>query len=78
MIVISPFTKKHYVSHTTADNTAILRLIEKRFSIDPLTNRDAAQMDMTEFFEFGNPAWVTPPSPPAQTMSGPCYLDSLP
>ncbi|HZS99926.1 MAG TPA: alkaline phosphatase family protein [Terriglobales bacterium] len=78
MIVISPFTKKHYVSHTTADNTAILRLIEKRFSIDPLSNRDAAQMDMTEFFEFGNPAWVTPPSPPAQTMSGPCYLDSLP
>jgi phospholipase C len=43
-----------------------------------LTKRDADQMDMTEFFDFVNPPWVTPPSPPAQNMGGPCYLDTLP
>jgi phospholipase C len=78
LIVISPFTKKHYVSHTTADSTAILKLIETRFNVPALTKRDAAQMDMTEFFDFVNPPWVTPPSPPAQVTTGPCYLDSLP
>ena len=78
LIVISPFTLKHYVSHTTADYTAILKLIETRFGLSPLTKRDAAEMDMTEFFDFQNPPWATPPSPPAQNVSGPCYLDHLP
>jgi phospholipase C len=78
LIVVSPFTKKNYVSHTTADYTAILKLIETRFNVSALTKRDAAQMDMTEFFDFTNPPWVTPPTPPAQNVSGPCYLDHLP
>jgi len=78
LIVISPFTKKNYVSHTKADFTAILKLIERRFGLPGLTKRDAAQMDMTEFFDFTNPPWLTPPSPPAQSTSDPCYLNSLP
>ncbi len=78
MVVISPFARKHYVSHTEADNTAILRLIEKRFNLQPLTKRDAAQIDMTEFFDFSTVPWSTPPQPPKQNTSGPCYLDRLP
>jgi phospholipase C len=78
LIVISPFTRKHFVSHTVADYTAILKLIETRFKLPALTARDAAQMDMTEFFDFKNPPWATPPVPPAQNMSGACYLDHLP
>jgi phospholipase C len=77
MIVVSPFTKRHYVSHTTADSTAILKLIETRFKLASLTKRDAGQMDMTEFFDFAGVPWDTPPSPPAQNMTGPC-LDTLP
>jgi phospholipase C len=77
MIVVSPFTRKNYVSHTVADYTAILALIEKRFSISPLTLRDAAQMDMTEFFDFGNIPWATPPTPPTQTTGGVCSFQNL-
>jgi phospholipase C len=72
LIVISPFTKKNYVSHTVADYTAILKLIETRFSIAALTQRDAAQIDMTEFFDFQNVPWATPPTPPAQATNGVC------
>jgi phospholipase C len=79
MIVVSPFTKKNYVSHTTADYTAILRLIEGRFNLQPLTNRDAAQVDasgnpiMLEFFDFKNVPWATPPANvPAQNTNGTC------
>jgi phospholipase C len=78
LLVISPFTKKNYVSHTSADFTAILKLIEARFGLLALTKRDAAQMDMTEFFDFSNPPWLTPPSPPVQSTSDPCYVNKLP
>lgn len=72
LIVISPFSKKNYVSHTVADYTAILKLIEARFQVPSLTKRDAAQMDMTEFFDFQNVPWATPPAPPAQVTTGAC------
>jgi len=78
LIVVSPFTKKHYVSHTVADSTAILKLIESRFGVASLTARDAAQPDLTEFFNFTNPPWKIPPTPPAQNTGGPCYLNMLP
>jgi phospholipase C len=78
LIVISPYSKKNYVSHTVADTTAILKMIETRFNLPNLTQRDAAQMDMTEFFDFNNPVWMTPPTPPTQNTSGPCYLNKLP
>lgn len=78
LIVVSPYAKKNYVSHSVADLTAILKLIETRFGVPALTKRDAAQIDMTEFFDFNNPPWTTPPSPPAQNTSGACYLNKLP
>src|SRR5579864_6894142 len=42
-IVVSPFSKAHYVYHTPMDTTAILTFIEKRFQLKPLTKRDAAK-----------------------------------
>jgi len=77
LIVISPFTKKNYVSHTAADYTAILKFIETRFSLKALTQRDAAQMDMTEFFDFQNVPWATPPNPPEQSTAGVCDAADL-
>lgn len=78
LIVISPFAQKNFVSHTVADYTAILKFIETRFKLQPLTQRDAAQIDMTEFFDFVNQPWMTPPQLPTQNTGGPCYLDHLP
>jgi phospholipase C len=75
LIVVSPFTRKNYVSHGAADYTAILKFIETRFGLQPLTKRDAAQIDMTEFFDFKNVPWATAPSPsqiPQQSTSGAC------
>jgi phospholipase C len=79
-IVVSPFAKKNYVSHTTYDHTAILKLIEERFGLSPLSNRDAAQADMgTDFFDFVNVPWATPPTNvPTQVRGGSCNLNALP
>lgn len=77
LIVISPFTKKNYVSHTFADYTAMLKLIETRFNLPSLTARDNNQPDMTEFFDFVNVPWKTPPTPPTQVRNLPCVLETL-
>ncbi len=73
MIVISPFAKKNYVSHTVYDTTATLTLIEKRFGVSALTNRDKSQADMSaDFFDFVDMPWATPPTPPTQNQGGTC------
>lgn len=76
--VVSPFSKPHYVDHTNIDTTAILRFIEIRFGLQPLSARDAAQPDISFFFDFTGKPNLNPPSPPAQPTVGPCYVTSLP
>ena len=65
-MVISPFTRKHYVSHAPMDHTAIIKFVESRFigSSAHLTARDAAQPNLLDFFDFTNQPWATPPAPP--------------
>ncbi len=71
IVVISPYVKPNFVSHTNRELTSILKLIETRFSLPALTRRDAAADDMTEFFDFVNPpALLTPPTLPAQPTNG--------
>ncbi len=78
LMVVSPFTKAHYVSHTSTDFTAIVKFIETRFNLPALTKRDAAAADMSEFFDFSNPPYMTPPTNiPGQPTNGPCH-DGLP
>jgi phospholipase C len=72
LIVASPWSKPHYVSHTVMDLTSILKLIETRFNVPALTARDANAPDMTEFFDFTNPHFMTPPPLPAQPTNGTC------
>jgi phospholipase C len=83
-IVVSPFSLRHYVSHTPMDHTAIIKFVEDRFIGDKtyLTGRDAAQPDLTEFFDFNNTPWSVPPSPPAPVTpaslgTDPCHADSM-
>jgi len=83
-MIISPFTRRHYVSHTPMDHTAIIKFVESRF-ISPsahLTNRDAAQPNLLEFFDFNAVPWSTPPTPPKPTSSSslgfnPCLPESM-
>jgi len=72
VIVISPWSRAHYVSHTWRDYTSILRLIEVRFNVPSLTARDASSDNMMEFFDFSSPAWLTPPPLPTQNTGAVC------
>jgi phospholipase C len=83
-MIVSPFTRKHYVSHTPMDHTAVIEFVENRFinSSTHLTSRDAAQPNLLEFFDFTNIPWATPPTPPAPVTAeslgyNPCTPGSL-
>jgi phospholipase C len=63
-IVVSPFVRKHYVSHVPMDHTAVIRFVEDRFigNHQYLTLRDAAQPTLLDFFDFANVPWQIPPA----------------
>jgi phospholipase C len=82
--IVSPFALRHYVSHTPMDHTAVLKFVEDRFIGDKsyLTGRDAAQPDLSEFFDFANTPWAVPPQPPdpvtpASLGTDPCHADDM-
>ena len=52
-LVISPFARKGYVDHHSYDTTSILKLIETRWHLAPLTERDAKAGDLRHAFVFG-------------------------
>jgi phospholipase C len=71
-IVISPFARRHYVSHAPMDHTAVIKFVENRFigSSAHLTARDAAQPNLLDFFDFNKVPWQTPPTPPTPASDG--------
>jgi phospholipase C len=73
-IVISPFSRRHYVSHIPMDHTAIIRFVEDLFIGNQkyLTLRDAVQPNLLDFFDFNNIPWATPPTPPSPVSPGNC------
>ncbi len=71
LIIVSPFVKPHYISHTPMDYTAVLKFIEKRFNLPNLNARDAAQPDMDEFFDFTSPN-LNPGTPASQPETLAC------
>ena len=52
-IVVSPFARHGYVDHTSYDTTSILKLIARRFELEPLPGVRANAGDLTAAFDFG-------------------------
>lgn len=73
-IVASPFARRGFVGHATYDHASILKMIEWRFRLAPLTQRDAAARNLAETFDWDNPDTSVPDtfSPyTADILSGP-------
>ena len=64
-VVVSPYSRPHFVSHVVDDHTSILKFIETRFGLPSLTNRDAQADPMLGFFDFSHASFATPPTLPA-------------
>jgi phospholipase C len=72
-IVVSPYARRGAVVHTRFGAESILKLVEYRYGLRPLTVRDARANNAGLALDFGQkprrPPWL--PTPP-QRISEPC------
>jgi phospholipase C len=61
-LLISPFAKRHEVAHDVFDHTSVLRLIEWRWGLPPLSVRDATAANLATALDFDKKADLTAPS----------------
>jgi phospholipase C len=75
-MVVSPFARRHHVSHATFDHTSVLRMIEWRWGLAPLTPRDRYARNLATVLDFENkdtsfPTYSVPPFTPAGCSASP-------
>ncbi len=64
-LAISPYVKRHHVSHVTYDHTSILKFIEYKYNLPYLTARDANADGLMDMFQFKKPNFTIPRLPAA-------------
>src|SRR2546429_9520596 len=64
-LLISPFAPRTHTSHVLYDHTSVLRMIEWRWGLDPLTVRDATANNLADELDFTQ---VAPAPPPTYTV----------
>jgi phospholipase C len=75
--LISPRARRGYVAHNVYDHTSVLKMIEWRFGLKPLTKRDAAARNIAEVLDFAHPPNLTAPRYPVPSFVGaPCGAGS--
>lgn len=77
-VVVAPWAQRGVVSHVVYDHTSVLRAIEWRWGLAPLTVRDATANNLFEVLDFGHPrrdapVFAVPPGP----FGAPCQVGGL-
>ncbi len=70
LVAISPWAKRHYVSHAVTDHTAITRFIEVLFGLPALTRRDANATALLDLFDFSCGRDLSLPAAPQPGKGG--------
>jgi phospholipase C len=63
LIVLSPYVKEGVVSHTVYETSSVLQLIENRYKLKALTQRDVEANSLLDMFDFSQspaPPYVLP------------------
>jgi phospholipase C len=66
LLVVSPFAREKFVAHDVYDHTSILKMIEARWGLPPLSLRDASANNLANVLDFTQTPRVAPqyPVPP--------------
>ena len=59
--LISPWARRHFVSHRVYDHTSILKLVETKWNLPALTYRDANAAPMLDMLDLRRPSFAKPP-----------------
>ncbi|MFY9562466.1 MAG: alkaline phosphatase family protein [Terriglobales bacterium] len=52
LLIISPYARKGYISHTQYEFSSFLKFAEERYRVPSLTDRDSKAADMLDSFDF--------------------------
>jgi phospholipase C len=69
-LVISPYAKQGFIDHNTYSFESWLKIVEKRFGVSSMTDRDKNALDMLDSFDF-NQAPRAPYTLSATTQGSP-------
>ncbi len=50
-LIVSPYSRPRYISHTVFDHTSVLALVERKWNIPAMTYRDANANDLTDLID---------------------------
>jgi len=68
-VIVSPRARRNHVSHTVYDHTSILKLVETKWNLGALTERDAQAADLLDCLDLHGPAaFREPPKLPAPAL----------
>jgi phospholipase C len=71
-VIVSPYARPGYVCNQVFDHASVLRLIEQKWNLPPLTRRDAAAASPLEALDLASPpAFLDPPSLPEPAVPQP-------
>ncbi|MBV8258724.1 MAG: alkaline phosphatase family protein [Actinobacteria bacterium] len=59
-LLISPYARRGHVAHGEYDHTSVLKLLEWRWGLPPLTARDAAASNLASALDFSHPTLAAP------------------
>jgi phospholipase C len=59
-VLISPFARRGHVAHGVYDHTSVLKLLEWRFGLAPLSQRDAEARNLAEALDFSKRRLAVP------------------
>jgi phospholipase C len=73
-VVLSPYARRGYVDHGTYGFESILKMIEYKFDLAPLTRRDRYASNIARSFDWASKPRLEPPElpDPVQVVSQPC------
>jgi len=71
-LIVSPFARRGYVSHEYFDHTSVLKMIEWRFGLQPLTVRDQTANNLADVLDFAHPNVSFNVYPVPAAVSAPC------
>jgi phospholipase C len=68
-VIVSPYARPGYVCSRVLDHTSVLRLVEEKWNLPPLTARDAAASTPLDALDLdAPPAFLKPPELPRPAM----------
>ena len=72
VVLVSPFARRRHVEHRVYDHTSVLRLIEDRFGLAPLSVRDANARSLATALDLSHPVLSAPSFSVPDVQSAAC------